>query len=53
MSSLNELSTQGFDAAVAKRQQDHLNRWPLAREIYGIATTEALRTFSHGDFSPN
>lgn len=22
-----------------KREDDHLNRWPLAREIYGIATT--------------
>lgn len=29
----------GFDAAVIRREDDHLNRWPLAREIYGIATT--------------
>ena len=29
----------GFDAAVTQRDDDHLNRWPLAREIYGIATT--------------
>ena len=30
---------QGFDAAISSRQEDYLNRWPLAREIYGIATT--------------
>jgi predicted KAP-like P-loop ATPase len=29
----------GFDAAVARHEDDYLNRWPLAREIYGIATT--------------
>ena len=29
----------GFDAAVMRREDDYLNRWPLAREIYGIATT--------------
>jgi hypothetical protein len=29
----------GFDAAVIRREDDDLNRWPLAREIYGIATT--------------
>ena len=29
----------GFDAAVVRREDDYLNRWPLAREIYGIATT--------------
>jgi hypothetical protein len=29
----------GFDAAVKRREDDHLNRWPLAREIYGIAVT--------------
>lgn len=29
----------GFDAAVISREDDHLNRWPLAREIFGIATT--------------
>ena len=29
----------GFDGPVAGRNGDHLNRWPLAREIYGIATT--------------
>jgi len=29
----------GFDAAVKRRENDHLNRWSLAREIYGIATT--------------
>jgi hypothetical protein len=29
----------GFDAAAVTRDSDHLNRWPLAREIVGIATT--------------
>jgi KAP family P-loop domain len=29
----------GFDAAVAAREHDHLNRWLFAREIFGIATT--------------
>ncbi len=29
----------GFDAAVKCREDDYLNRWPFAREIYGIATT--------------
>src|SRR5688572_21717884 len=29
---------QGFDAAVQERAADHLNRWPFAREIYGIAS---------------
>ena len=29
----------GFDAAVTAREQDYLNRWPFAHEIYGIATT--------------
>jgi len=28
----------GFDAAVIRREDDHLNRWPLAREIYGMAS---------------
>lgn len=30
---------QGFDRPTLSRDGDHLNRWPLAREIYGIATT--------------
>jgi hypothetical protein len=30
---------RGFDAAVAAREHDYLNRWPFAREIFGIATT--------------
>jgi hypothetical protein len=30
---------RGFDAAVSRREDDHLDRWPFAREIYGIATT--------------
>ena len=30
---------RGFDAAVKRREDDHLNRWPLAREIYGISVT--------------
>jgi hypothetical protein len=38
MSSSNA-QPHGFDAAVTRRDDDHLNRWPLAREIYGIATT--------------
>jgi hypothetical protein len=29
----------GFDAAVIERERDYLNRWPFAKEIYGIATT--------------
>ena len=29
----------GFDAAAAAREHDHLDRWPFAQEIYGIATT--------------
>ena len=28
----------GFDSAAASRDQDHLNRWPFAREIYEVAT---------------
>lgn len=27
----------GFDAPVTSRDQDHLNRWPLARQIYSVA----------------
>src|SRR4051812_36359054 len=27
----------GFDSAVKTRAEDHLNRWPFAQEIYGIA----------------
>ena len=34
-----ESQRHGFDAAVVRRDDDHLNRWPFAREIYGIATT--------------
>jgi hypothetical protein len=30
---------RGFDSPVVSREDDHLNRWPLAREIVGIATT--------------
>lgn len=30
---------RGFDSPVVSRQEDHLNRWPLAREVFGIATT--------------
>lgn len=29
----------GHDAAISSREQDHLDRWPFAREIYGVATT--------------
>jgi predicted 3-demethylubiquinone-9 3-methyltransferase (glyoxalase superfamily) len=28
----------GFDAPASSRERDHLNRWPFAQEIYGIAT---------------
>jgi hypothetical protein len=36
----DELNTsEGFDAAKKCREEDYLNRWPIAREIYGIATT--------------
>lgn len=27
----------GFDAAVTSRKDDHLNRWPLARQVYSVA----------------
>ena len=37
-SSFNETLVPGFDAAVGNREHDHLNRWPFAREIYGIAS---------------
>lgn len=30
---------QGYDSAVHGREDDHLNRWPFAKEIYGVATT--------------
>jgi hypothetical protein len=30
---------RGCDGPVVDRAADHLNRWPLAREVYGIATT--------------
>ncbi len=30
----------GFDAAVRRREDDYLNRWPFAREIYQIAVTD-------------
>jgi hypothetical protein len=35
----NPATPRGFDSPVASRKDDHLNRWPLAREIYGIAAT--------------
>lgn len=35
----NPAAPRGFDSPVVSRQDDHLNRWPLAREIVGIATT--------------
>lgn len=34
-----DVTPAGFDAAVKRREDDHLNRWPLAQEVYGIATT--------------
>lgn len=30
---------KGFDSAVTARDEDHLNRWPVAQEIFGIAKT--------------
>ena len=30
---------RGFDSPVVSRDDDHLNRWPLAHEVFGIATT--------------
>ena len=30
---------KGYDSAAHTRREDYLNRWPLAEEIYGIATT--------------
>jgi predicted KAP-like P-loop ATPase len=38
-SSSKEPRHLGFDAAVRRREDDFLNRWPLAKEIYGIAIT--------------
>ncbi len=35
----NSAASRGFDSPVVSRKDDHLNRWPLAREIYDIATT--------------
>ena len=35
----NPAAPRGFDSPVISRKDDHLNRWPLAREIFGIATT--------------
>ncbi len=32
-------SRGGYDSAVHGRADDHLNRWPFAKEIYGVATT--------------
>jgi hypothetical protein len=29
----------GFDAAIKRQADDHLKRWPFAREIYGITVT--------------
>lgn len=37
---MNDTATRrGFDAAACTQADDHLGRWPLAKEIYGIATT--------------
>jgi predicted KAP-like P-loop ATPase len=33
------IASGGCDNPVVSRSGDHLNRWPLAREIYGIAIT--------------
>jgi hypothetical protein len=34
-----DVAVTGYDHPLADRKGDFLNRWPLAREIYGIATT--------------
>jgi hypothetical protein len=39
---LSDERRSGFDSAVKTRTEDHLNRWPLAREIYGITITNPL-----------
>ena len=41
MSVENETDSRsgGFDAAVSRREDDKLNRWAFATEIFGIATT--------------
>lgn len=39
MKPISSSQTRGPDAAVSSRERDHLGRWPLAQEIYGIATT--------------
>ena len=30
---------KGYDSAVSSHDEDLLNRWPIAQEVYGIATT--------------
>jgi hypothetical protein len=35
----SELKLKGFDSAVSAREEDHLNRWPVAQEIYTLAVT--------------
>ncbi|MCP5535817.1 MAG: hypothetical protein H7A51_06225 [Akkermansiaceae bacterium] len=37
MSEANIPHKQGYDAVCHTRDEDHLNRWPLAKEIYRIA----------------
>src|SRR6266478_4587803 len=37
--SSGEAKPGGFDAAIKRREEDYLNRWPFAQELYGIATT--------------
>ncbi len=37
MSDKIETKRVGYDASCIRREQDHLNRWPLAKEIYRIA----------------
>lgn len=40
------MSTTGFDSAHIDRTEDHLNRWPFAKEIYQIATTACPKEWS-------
>ncbi len=37
MTSELPLRHAGFDASVFDPKDDHLNRWPLARQIYNVA----------------
>src|SRR5437870_1724172 len=40
--SIDDDRQRGFDAAVKRREDDYLDRWPFARELYGIAVRGPL-----------